>query len=661
MALISLSDVQLAYGHVALLDRVGFALEAGERVGLVGRNGTGKSSLLKILAGLELPDDGLVQRQQGMRCAYVAQEPLFEPGHTVFESVSAGLKNVRALREAYERTQDMAALDVLQNQIEAAGGWQWEQRVEEAMQRLGLDGAVFTETLSGGQRKRVALAQALVAAPDVLLLDEPTNHLDMEAMDWLAELLKSYGGAVVVISHDRFFLDAVCTRIVELDRGHLGSFEGNFTAYEGLKEQQLEQEAVVQAKADKLLAQEEVWIRKGVEARRTRAQARIERLKLLRQQRQQRRDVVGQARVEIQSGQPGGKLVAELTDVSHWFERSHAEGVDGPEGARKTVVRHLTTTIVRGDKVGLIGPNGAGKTTLLRLILGQLTPCEGQIRTGSRLEVAYFDQMREQLDLDATLEDVISPGSEWIELGTRKTHVMSYLSDFLFSPARARSPVRALSGGERNRLLLARLFARPANVLVLDEPTNDLDIDTLELLEQRLAAFDGTVFLVSHDRRFLDQVVTSTLVYEGLGEWREYEGGVEDWVTQSTRLHGAAPVWHTREAAQQQALQQAKGTSQINAVNGPDADTANQPAAETLKPVPAPKKKLSYKEQRELEALPGRIDALEAEQREIDAALADGSLYATDHLRAAALAERREAIETALMEALERWEALSAG
>jgi ABC transport system ATP-binding/permease protein len=649
MALMTLSNIQLAYGHVALLDRAHFALEAGERVGLVGRNGTGKSSLLKILAGLELPDDGLVQRQQDLRCAYVAQEPVFEPGHTVFESVSAGLQQVRALREAYERTHDMKALDTLQSQIEAAGGWQWEQRVGEALQRLGLDGEVLTETLSGGQRKRVALAQALVATPDVLLLDEPTNHLDMEAMDWLADLLKAFQGAVVVISHDRFFLDAVCTRIVELDRGHLGSYEGHFSAYEALKEAQLEQEAVVQAKADKLLAQEEVWIRKGVEARRTRAQARIERLKMLRQQRQQRRDVVGQARVEIQSGQLGGKLVAELTGVSHWFEATGGSEAANPTSNRKTVVRNLTTTVVRGDKVGLIGPNGAGKTTLLRLILGQLQPCEGQVRTGSRLEVAYFDQMRAQLDLDATLEDVISPGSEWIELGTRKTHVKSYLSDFLFSPARAQSPVRSLSGGERNRLLLARLFARPANVLVLDEPTNDLDIDTLELLEQRLATFDGTVFLVSHDRRFLDQVVTSTLVYEGLGEWREYEGGVEDWITQSKRLHGTAPVWHVREAAQ------TTNRTQTTTANGQSAGFAPAHNAATTPPT---KRKLSYKEQRELEALPGRIDALEAEQRDIDAALADGHLYANDHQKAAALTSRRDAIEQELMAALERWEAL---
>jgi ATP-binding cassette subfamily F protein uup len=409
---------------------------------------------------------------------------------------------------------------------------------------------------------------------------------------------------------------------------------------------QLEQEAVVQAKADKLLAQEEVWIRKGVEARRTRAQARIERLHALRQQRQQRRDVVGQARVEIQTGQQSGKLVAELSHVSHWFDSATG---------RKDVVRDLSTTVVRGDKVGIIGPNGAGKTTLLRLILGQLTPCQGQVRSGSRIEVAYFDQMREQLDLDATLEDVISPGSEWIELGTRKTHVKSYLSDFLFSPARAQSPVRALSGGERNRLLLARLFARPANVLVLDEPTNDLDIDTLELLEQRLAEFDGTVFLVSHDRRFLDQVVTSTLVYEGLGDWREYEGGVEDWMLQSKRLHGAAPVWHIREAAYAKASGADGGIA-------PDAGGSAAITADTqVVAQPLTKRKLSYKEQRELDSLPARIDALEAEQRDIDNALADVNLYVTDHVKAVGLASRREAIEAELMAALERWEALGGG
>lgn len=639
MALMTLTDVSLAYGHVALLDHVDLALESGERLGIVGRNGTGKSSLLRLLAGLEHPDDGEVQRQVGLRAAYVAQEPAFDVSETVFDAVSGGLAHVRQLCQRYLEHAPGTDLDALQNEIEALDGWRWEQRVEETLSRLGLPGQARIDGLSGGLRKRVALARALVAMPNVLLLDEPTNHLDMDAIDWLAGLLQDFSGAVVVISHDRDFLDRVTTRIVELDRGRLWSYAGNFSAFERLKEERLAQEAVVNAKADKLLAQEEVWIRKGVEARRTRAQARIERLQALRAQRRQRREAVGQARMEVHRGDAGGRLVAELEGVSKHFEA---------DGQRKTVVDRFSATVLRGDKIGLIGPNGAGKTTLLKLILGELAPDSGTVRRGQRLEVAYFDQMRQQLDLDATLEDFISPGSEWIEIGQRRTHVKSYLGDFLFSPARAQSPVRSLSGGERNRLLLARLFARPANVLVLDEPTNDLDIETLELLEQLLADFDGTVFLVSHDRRFLDHVVTSTIVYEGHGQWREYEGGVTDWVQQSIRLHGRAPVW--------QPAADPPAAAPCPAVQSRHSPSPATPPASASRP---PRRKLSYKEQRELEALPGLIDALEAEQRSIDAALSDGSLYGTDPARAAALAARHGEIEEALMAALERWEALS--
>jgi ATP-binding cassette subfamily F protein uup len=638
MALITLHEACLAYGHVALLDRAMLSIERGERIGLVGRNGTGKSSLLRILAGSEHPDDGEVQRQQGVRWAYVQQEPNLGAHQTVFEVVSSGLSHVQALIERYTHQSD-SDLDALQNEIEALDGWQWEQRVDTTLHKLHLPRETLVDTLSGGLRKRVALAQALVAAPDVLLLDEPTNHLDMDAIEWLETLLKTFKGTVVVISHDRAFLDSVTTRIVELDRGVLRSYEGNFSIYQQLKEAQLAQEAVVQAKADKLLAQEEVWIRKGVEARRTRAQARIERLNVLRQQRHARRDAMGQVRMEVSSGSASGKLVAELDKVSKWF---------GEGAQRRVVVRDFSTTVLRGDKIGLIGPNGAGKTTLLRMMLGLLPPDAGQVRQGARLEIAYFDQMREQLNLEATLEDFISPGSEWIEIGGRRTHVKSYLGDFLFSPARAHAPVKTLSGGERNRLLLARLFARPANVLVLDEPTNDLDIETLELLEQLLADYDGTVFLVSHDRRFLDNVVTSTIVYEGRGEWREYEGGVTDWITQSTRLHGRAPVW---------GVDTAPASVETMAVTLERAPAAEPPAAPHLPS--APKRKLSYKEQRELETLPQRIEALESEQKTIDAALADGTLYATEPQRAASLAARHDEIEAALMEALERWEALS--
>jgi ABC transport system ATP-binding/permease protein len=628
MALITLLNAQLAFGHVPLLDHTDFALEAGERVGLIGRNGAGKSSLLKILAGLEKVDDGVLQLQQGLRIAYVAQEPLLDPGATVFEATLAGVADVVALIDRY--THGQGDLDALQGEIEAKDGWNWEQRVEETLQRLHLDKAALIGALSGGTKKRVALGQALVRRPDVLLLDEPTNHLDLDSIEWLENLLIDFKGSVVTITHDRTFLDRVSTRIVELDRGQLRSYPGNFTQYQQQKEEQLAQEAVISAKADKLLAQEEVWIRKGVEARRTRAQGRITRLDKLRARRAARREALGSVKLDVASGLPSGKIVAELTKVSKSFAHSASSGHS------VTVVRDFTATILRGDKVGLIGPNGAGKTTLLKLILGELAPDSGNVRQGANLQVAYFDQMREALDLDATLEDFISPGSEWIEIGSQRKHVKSYLGDFLFSPARSGSPVRSLSGGERNRLLLARLFARPANVLVLDEPTNDLDIDTLELLEDLLQNYDGTVFLVSHDRAFLDNVVTSTIVFEGDGLWREYEGGVQDWLTQSRRA---------------QALAGAAAGSRPGA-----KDAAGKPAAA---PAAAPaRKKLSYKEQRELEGLPALIESLEQEQQAIHDELADGSLYVNDVARASQLSERSAQIDNELTAALERWESL---
>ncbi len=631
MALITLTQACLAYGHVPLLDHTDFSLEAAERVGLVGRNGTGKSSLLKILAGLELPDDGLVQRTNGLRMAYVPQEPVLDDNATVFDVTSEGLARAKSVREAYLNHEPGVDLDALQNEIEALDAWNWEQRVEVTLARLHLDPQARVGDLSGGTLKRVALARALVCQPEVLLLDEPTNHLDLGAITWLEDLLLEFQGSMVIISHDRAFLDRVTTRVVELDRGRLQSYDGNFSQYQVLKEEQLTQEAVVQAKADKLLAQEEAWIRKGVEARRTRAQARIERLKVLRSQRAQRRDSVGRVRMEVDTGQRSGKLVAELEHVHKSF---------GTGDSAKTVVRDFTATVLRGDKVGLIGPNGAGKTTLLKLILGELEPDSGSVKRGTQMQVAYFDQMRDQLNLDATLEDFISPGSEWIEIGGRRTHVKSYLGDFLFSPARAQAPVRTLSGGERNRLLLARLFARPANVLVLDEPTNDLDIDTLELLESLLAEYDGTVFLVSHDRRFLDNVVTSTIAFEGDGLWREYEGGVEDWLLQSARVHGGALPWSLQQTP--------PATAEATRSREPTEKAAAAP----------PKRKLSYKDQRELDSLPAKIAALEDEQKAIDAALQGGQLYGTDPAKAAALAQRHAEIEEALMEALERWETL---
>ena len=637
MTLLTLTRAHLAYGHHALLDGASLSLQEGERVALIGRNGAGKSSLLKILAGLEQPDDGELQvaASAGPGRAHVPQEPQFAPGHTVFEAVAEGVAEARAHRERFERHEPGEDLDALQTLIEAHQGWTWEQRVHEALQRLALDGAAQVHALSGGTKKRVALARALVAAPALLLLDEPTNHLDIDAIEWLQELLVKRRGALVFVSHDRAFVDAVATRIVELDRGQLRSYPGRFAEFQASKARELDAEALAAARADKLLAQEEVWIRKGVEARRTRSVGRVARLEHLREQRQTRREQLGRVRLGVEAGLPPGRIVAELQAVSMRF-------------GERTLIDRFSATLLRGDKVGLIGPNGVGKTTLLRLILGELEPTAGQVRRGTRLEVAYFDQMRAALDLDATLAHTISPGGDWIEFGTEgakgagkptRKHVMSYLGDFLFAPERANSPVRMLSGGERNRLLLARLFALPANVLVLDEPTNDLDIETLELLEELLQDYAGTVFLVSHDRRFLDNVVTSTIAWEGdpayggrPGLWREYEGGYEVWREQRARSRVAAPA---AQAGQDVAMAATLATSTLRA-------------------------KLSYKEQRELEALPARIEALETEQREIAAQLADPAFYVREAARAGDLSRRHAEIEEELMHCLERWEALGA-
>ncbi|MEY3936974.1 MAG: hypothetical protein RLZZ202_1176 [Pseudomonadota bacterium] len=476
MALIALTNAKLAFGHHPLLDQTNLALEEGERVGLIGRNGTGKSSLLKILAGIEKLDDGLLQIQQGLRIAYVAQEPILDSKNTIFEAASEGIANIKYLRTEYEtlaqadwNEANQERLDQLQSQLDASHGWNWEQRVSEILNRLHLHSDQIIGMLSGGTKKRVALAQALVTQPDVLLLDEPTNHLDLDSITWLEGLLNEYLGSIVFITHDRSFLDQVATRIVELDRGLLRSYPGNYSRYEFVKEEELNAEALANARADKLLAQEEVWVRKGVEARRTRSVGRVARLEKLRAMRAERRNAMGQVKLSIAAGERSGKIVADLDNISKSYQ--------------KPIVKNFTATILRGDKVGILGPNGVGKTTLLKLILGELVPDSGIVKLGTRIEVAYFDQMRESLNLEATLEDFISPGSEWVEIGNQRKHVKSYLGDFLFAPERTNSPVLTLSGGERNRLLLARLFARPANVLVLDEPTNDLDIDTLDLLE----------------------------------------------------------------------------------------------------------------------------------------------------------------------------------
>ena len=637
MALIVLTHAKLAFGHVDLLANTAFTLESGERVGLIGRNGTGKSSLLKILAGLEKLDDGLLQYQQGLRIAYVPQEPIFEATETVFDAVSKGVSQAKSLREEYETLSvgdwDDAShqrLDELQSALEAVSGWNWEQRVHETLDRLHLQAEMKITALSGGTKKRVALAQALVAVPDVLLLDEPTNHLDLDSIAWLEELLKEYQGSVVLITHDRAFLDAVCTQIVELDRGILRSYPGNFSAYEVLKDQELNAESLANARADKMLAQEEVWIRKGVEARRTRSVGRIARLEKLRASRAQRRDAIGQVKLAVSAGDRSGKIVADLQNVSNSYDRP--------------IVQDFTATILRGDKVGLLGPNGAGKTTLLKLILGTIAPDSGTAVMGTRIEVAYFDQMREGLDLNASLEDYISPGSEWIEINGNRKHVKSYLSDFLFAPERTNSPVSTLSGGERNRLLLARLFARPANVLVLDEPTNDLDIDTLDLLEQLLQDYKGTVFLVSHDRYFLDNVVTSIIANEGDGFWREYEGGYEDWKIQKARSdkirseNGSLKTEPAIKATIKPADKEPKDTKSVAAKSGIQ--------------------KLNGKERHELEALPMQIEVLETEQAEIGLAMSNPDLYKNEPEMAASMQARLTEVTNQVDAMLQRWELL---
>lgn len=632
MAVISLSNAQLAFGHVPLLDHAEFSLETTERVGLIGRNGTGKSSLLKIIAGRSKLDDGLFVMQQGIKIAYVEQEPHFAPEMSVFDAVASGMGDMQALLAEYDALTGqfggdnddalMERMHEIQLKLDAADAWNLTNKVEATLDRLNLVKDALMGTLSGGMQKRVALACALVSVPDVLLLDEPTNHLDFTSIMWLEGLLRDFKGSVLFITHDRSFLDNVATRIIELDRGRLLSFPGNFSAYQVRKAEQLEIEEVENAKFDKFLAQEEVWIRKGVQARRTRDEGRVRRLEALRLVRSARREQQGQVKLDVSSGDRSGKIVAELENIN----KSYGD---------KVIVRDFSATLLRGDKIGLIGLNGAGKTTLLKMILGEEEPDSGTVKQGTKLQIAYFDQMRAQLNEEASLADTIAPGSDWVEINGQRKHVMTYLNDFLFAPERARSPVKSLSGGERNRLLLARLFAKPANVLVLDEPTNDLDIDTLELLEELLEDYKGTVFLVSHDRTFLDNVVTEVIVAEGNGLWREYIGGYSDW----ERVRPAAiPAGAPKPAAKAEAKVEAAPVA--------------APAAK--------QKKLSYKEQREMEALPALIAQLEDEQKAITEKLADASLYTQQPDEVKRLNQRFTEIDGLLLEALEKWEAIEA-
>lgn len=626
---ITLDNASLAFGHHPLLDKASFQLDPGERVGLIGRNGAGKSSLLKVIAGETKLDDGNVWRATSVRIVYVPQEPVLKLGHTVYEAVAEGLGDMQQVLVDYHAvTHSMGAADAdidalmekmqaLQHELDAKDGWGMQAKVETVLSRLSLDADTKVDSLSGGWRKRVALGRALVADPEVLLLDEPTNHLDLEAIQWLEELLLNFNGGVLFITHDRRFLNRLATRIVELDRGKLTDFVGNYENYQIKKEELLAVEATHAAKFDKVLAQEEVWIRQGIKARRTRNEGRVRQLEKLRLERAARRERQGNVKLSLDAGERSGKLVAELDNVVKAY-------------GDRTLINGFSTRILRGDRIGLLGPNGVGKTTLLKLILGELEADSGTIQRGTNMNVAYFDQMREALDEEATLADTISPGSDFVEIGNERKHVISYLEDFLFPPQRSRSPVKSLSGGERNRLLLARLFARPSNVLVLDEPTNDLDIDTLELLESLLQDFPGTLFLVSHDRAFLENTVTQVIAFEGNGQLTEFGGGYDDWLRFTEQ--------RTKEAA-----------------NAPKVKI------ETPKPAPASaptKTKLSYKEQLELDQLPEKIEALEIEQAAINATLADPEIYKTDLEKATALQIKLTELDEDLINALARWEEL---
>ena len=616
MSLVTVLDAHLAYGDHPLLDGARFALQAGERVGLIGRNGTGKSTLLKVIAGKLQLDDGELHRRDGLRIAFVEQEPLLPAAQTIGES----LVLLAAERSALARAT-------------ISGGdrdeWRFMSRLTEYLHRFDLDTERSPDTTSGGERKRAALALALALEPELLLLDEPTNHLDIDGIAKVEELLMRVP-ASIVITHDRAFLDRITTRIVELDRGVLRSYPGNFAAYEARKSDELAAEDVVNRKFDKFWAQEEVWIRKGVEARRTRNEGRVKRLESLRVERVERRERLGNVKLSLDTGERSGKLVAELEDVNKQF-------------GDRMILRNVSTRIMRGDRVGLIGVNGAGKSTLIRVILGQLPADSGKVRLGTNLQVAYFDQLREQLDEERTVAETISPGSDWVEIGNERKHVVTYLADFLFPTQRAKSPVKMLSGGERNRLLLARLFARPANFIVLDEPTNDLDIESLELLEQKLQEYPGTLLLVSHDRRFLDNVVTQTLAAEGDGNWREYVGGYTDWLQQRPK---AAPTRKESKASQASASAAASGSA--------SAASGATPSA----PRDKPRARMSFKDQRELELLPGEIEALEREQTELNSKMSSADYHRQDAQAMRNDVKRASEIEELLLAKFARWEAL---
>ncbi|WP_078118456.1 ATP-binding cassette domain-containing protein [Thiosocius teredinicola] len=630
MALLTLRNLQLSYGDPPLIDGIDLSIEPGERVCLLGRNGEGKSTLLKLIAGELQADDGERLVKQGVRITRLTQEVPEQTQGSVFEVVADGVGETGALIKQYHAASlaladdageaALARLERIQHQLEAADGWRMEQQVESVISRMQLNADDRFEALSGGMKRRVLLARALAGDPQLLLLDEPTNHLDVESIGWLEEFLLSWPGTLVFITHDRSFLQRLATRIVELDRGRVADFPGDYANYLRRRDEMDNAEAQARARFDKRLAQEEVWVRQGIKARRTRNEGRVRRLQAMRQEYGERRSRQGTAKLAMNAAERSGKLVCEAVDVSYAWDD-------------KPIIRNFSTTIMRGDRIGIIGPNGCGKSTLLNLLLGKLKPDTGRIELGTKIDVAYFDQLRDQLDLDKTVIDNVDGGSDKVEINGKEKHVISYLQDFLFPAQRCRQPTRALSGGERNRLLLAKLFTRPANVLVLDEPTNDLDLETLELLEELLMEFEGTLLLVSHDRAFLDNVVTSTLVFEGDGVVIPYVGGYQDW------------------------LRQRKTPSDRSKASTPDKAPDKQPSSSAAL-APAKPKKLSYKDQRELDMLPGQIESLEAEIDGIQAALGNPDIYRESPDKVTEYNDRLQQLEGELAQAYERWEAL---
>ncbi len=625
MTILSAEELCFAVGHHALLDKVSFTVSAGEKIGIIGRNGTGKSSLLKILSGEIHADDGRISIQNGLKTAYIPQEHQFNEEMSVFDVVSEGLGKIQnSLRNYHQlsaalanNSQDQTLLEKLQKQadeIEIEDGWKIDAEIMRILSSMSLPENILIKHLSGGQKKRVAIARAMVQNPDILLLDEPTNHLDIDSIYELEQLLKNFSGSLVVVTHDRTFLDNVVTRIMEIDRGKINLYMGNFSNYRKRKEEELLVEEEHNRLFDKFHAQEEVWIRKGIEARRTRNQGRVKRLQELRRIRAERRERQGQVRLQLSRGDLGGKIVADLENVSFAYDN-------------KTIIKDFSTTIQRGDKIGLIGANGCGKTTFLRLILGELSPTSGKLRLGTRQNVAYFDQMRSALNEDETVFYTIGEGNDFVEINGKKRHVMSYLSDFLFQPERVQSPIKSLSGGERNRLLLAKLFTRTANILILDEPTNDLDIETQEVLENMLQEYDGTVFLVSHDRCFLDNIITSSIVFEGNGKLQEYIGGYFDY---------------------QKII---SDKIKIKSNNNKQVKNNERPKKVSTR--------LSFNEQRELSQLPDEIDKIEQQLSHLQDILSDAQIFKDNFEKAIKVSEEIKIIEEQLTEKMTRWEELA--